>query len=69
MLAEDMIALFDRIEKDVGPIEVTVFNVGANVSFSILETSGRVYRKVSSPCLVPPILLIISLALLRISVR
>jgi hypothetical protein len=63
MLAEDMIALFDRIEKDIGPIEVTVFNVGTNVSFSILETIGRVYRKVSSPCLFPPFLLVISLVL------
>ncbi|GAQ82197.1 hypothetical protein KFL_001030230 [Klebsormidium nitens] len=45
-IEEDMVALFDKIEVEVGPIEVAVFNVGANVSFSILETTGRVYRKV-----------------------
>ncbi len=43
---EAMIALFDSIEADIGPIEVSVFNVGANVKFSILEMTSRVYRKV-----------------------
>jgi len=41
-----MTALFDAIETDVGPIEVAVFNIGANVNFPIEETTGRVYRKV-----------------------
>ena len=41
-----MIALVGQIEKDVGPIEVAVFNIGANVNFSITETTSRVYRKV-----------------------
>lgn len=43
---EAMIALFDSIESDIGPIEVSVFNVGANVRFSILEMTSRVYRKI-----------------------
>lgn len=43
---EDMIALIERIEKDIAPIEVAVFNIGANVRFPITETTGRVYRKV-----------------------
>ncbi|KDO18472.1 hypothetical protein SPRG_21701 [Saprolegnia parasitica CBS 223.65] len=30
----------------LGPIEVAVFNVGANVRFPITETTSRVYRKV-----------------------
>lgn len=34
------------IERDVGPIEVAVFNIGANVNFSVLDTSAQVYRKV-----------------------
>lgn len=38
--------LVDQIERDVGPIEVAVFNIGANVRFSVLETTARVYRKV-----------------------
>jgi NAD(P)-dependent dehydrogenase (short-subunit alcohol dehydrogenase family) len=41
-----MIALFDTIEADIGPIEVVVFNIGANVRFGITETTGRVYQKV-----------------------
>ncbi len=41
-----MAALVDSIEKDVGPIEVAVFNIGANVMFSITETTPQVYRKV-----------------------
>jgi NAD(P)-dependent dehydrogenase (short-subunit alcohol dehydrogenase family) len=41
-----MIALFDQVEAEVGPIEVAVFNIGANVQFPISETSVRVYTKV-----------------------
>lgn len=41
-----MIALFDTIEADIGPIDVVVFNIGANVRFGITETTGRVYQKV-----------------------
>lgn len=43
---DEMIALIDRIEKDVGPLEVAVFNIGANVQFPIADTTARVYRKV-----------------------
>ena len=43
---DQVIELVDRIEREVGPIEVAVFNIGANVRFSILETTARVYRKV-----------------------
>ncbi len=43
---DQMVALVDRIEKDVGPIEVAVFNIGANVRFPIADTTARVYRKV-----------------------
>lgn len=43
---EAMTALFDTIEQDVGPLEVVVFNIGANVMFPIRETTTRVYRKV-----------------------
>jgi NAD(P)-dependent dehydrogenase (short-subunit alcohol dehydrogenase family) len=42
----EMTALFDRIEKDIGPLEVVVFNIGANVHFNIRETTTRVYTKV-----------------------
>jgi NAD(P)-dependent dehydrogenase (short-subunit alcohol dehydrogenase family) len=43
---DEMIALIDRIETEVGPLEVAVFNIGANVRFGIKETTARVYRKV-----------------------
>lgn len=43
---DQMVALVDRIEKEVGPIEVAVFNIGANVRFPIADTTARVYRKV-----------------------
>ncbi|QNO28450.1 SDR family oxidoreductase [Sphingopyxis sp. OPL5] len=42
----DMIALFDQVEAEVGPVEVAVFNIGANVNFPITETTVRVYTKV-----------------------
>jgi NAD(P)-dependent dehydrogenase (short-subunit alcohol dehydrogenase family) len=42
----DMAALVDRIEADIGPLEVAVFNIGANVRFPITETTTRVYTKV-----------------------
>ena len=41
-----MIDMVTQIERDVGPIEVAVFNVGANVRFPILEMTTRVYTKV-----------------------
>ncbi len=41
-----MIALFDQVEAEVGPIAVAVFNIGANVNFLITETTLRVYTKV-----------------------
>jgi NAD(P)-dependent dehydrogenase (short-subunit alcohol dehydrogenase family) len=41
-----MAELVTRIERDIAPIEVAVFNIGANVRFAITETTERVYRKV-----------------------
>lgn len=43
---DEVVAMVDSIEREVGPIEVAVFNIGANVNFSILETTAQVYRKV-----------------------
>src|ERR1700682_1401981 len=40
---EQMVALVDTIEAEVGPIEVAAFNIGANVRFPIRETTARVY--------------------------
>ena len=43
---EQTVALFDQIEAEVGPLEVCVFNIGANVNFPIREMTARVYQKV-----------------------
>jgi len=39
-------AAFEFIERELGPLAVVVFNVGANVNFPIRETTSRVFRKV-----------------------
>ncbi len=43
---DEVVALVDRIEGEVGPIEVLVFNVGANVPSSILDETARKYLKI-----------------------
>ncbi len=44
---EDQVAeLVETIERDIGPIEVMVFNIGANVPCSILEETARKYFKI-----------------------
>lgn len=43
---EAVAALITQIETDIGPIEVAVFNIGANVKFDIADTTPRVFRKV-----------------------
>jgi NAD(P)-dependent dehydrogenase (short-subunit alcohol dehydrogenase family) len=43
---EEVAALVAQIEREIAPIEVAVFNIGANVRFGIAETTERVYRKV-----------------------
>ena len=47
---EQVVDLVATIEREVGPIEVAVFNVGGNVRFPIRETTSRVYRKVWEMC-------------------
>ncbi|WP_198085088.1 SDR family oxidoreductase [Variovorax sp. E3] len=43
---EEVIALIERVESEHGPIEVLVFNIGANVPSSILEETARKYFKI-----------------------
>ena len=43
---EQMVALVERIEREIAPIDVAVFNIGANVRFGITETTARVFYKV-----------------------
>jgi NAD(P)-dependent dehydrogenase (short-subunit alcohol dehydrogenase family) len=42
----EMVQLFETVERDIGPLEVVVFNIGANVRFGIRETTARVFTKV-----------------------
>jgi NAD(P)-dependent dehydrogenase (short-subunit alcohol dehydrogenase family) len=45
-IESDVVALIERIEREIGAIEVLVFNIGANVRFPIVETTTQVYSKV-----------------------
>jgi NAD(P)-dependent dehydrogenase (short-subunit alcohol dehydrogenase family) len=42
----EMIGLFDDIETRIGPLEVVIFNIGANVRFGLVDTTARVFTKV-----------------------
>lgn len=43
---DEVIALFKHIEENIGTLEVVVFNIGANVPMSILDTSARKFFKI-----------------------
>ncbi len=43
---EQVAALVEEIESTIGPIEVYVFNIGANVPSSILDETARKYFKI-----------------------
>ena len=43
---EEVAALVEGIERDIGPIEAFVFNIGANVPCSILDETPRKYFKI-----------------------
>jgi NAD(P)-dependent dehydrogenase (short-subunit alcohol dehydrogenase family) len=43
---EDEVIAFLHDANRTAPLEVCIFNVGANVSFPLIETSSRVFRKV-----------------------
>ena len=43
---EDQVVAFLAEAENAAPLEVCIFNVGANVNFPFLETTSRVFRKV-----------------------
>lgn len=43
---EEAVAAFIDAAEAAAPVEVVVFNIGANVNFPFLETTARVFRKV-----------------------
>lgn len=43
---QQVIDCLSSIERDIGPLDLVIFNVGGNVHFPLVETSERVFRKV-----------------------
>lgn len=43
---EEVVALVEKIEATLGPIEVLVFNIGANAPSSVLQETARKYFKI-----------------------
>jgi NAD(P)-dependent dehydrogenase (short-subunit alcohol dehydrogenase family) len=43
---EEVVALVEQIETSIGPIEVLVFNIGANAPSSVLDETARKYFKI-----------------------
>lgn len=43
---EEMVALFDRVESEIAPLDVVVFNIGANVRFEFEEIEVRKFTKI-----------------------
>lgn len=43
---EAVVELFDRVERELGPVEIAVFNPGANIRFPIRELPARKFFKV-----------------------
>ena len=40
-----ILALFAKVEEEFGPIEICLFNAGANIKAPLIETSSRVFLK------------------------
>ena len=43
---DEVIALFEKIEREIGTIDVLVFNIGANVPTPVVEETARKYFKI-----------------------
>jgi NAD(P)-dependent dehydrogenase (short-subunit alcohol dehydrogenase family) len=43
---DDVVALFDRVEAEIAPVEVCIFNTGAQHRAPIAEMTARIYRQV-----------------------
>ena len=47
---DEVVALVNKIETELGPLKACIFNIGGNVQFSIADTTARVYYKVWEMC-------------------
>jgi NAD(P)-dependent dehydrogenase (short-subunit alcohol dehydrogenase family) len=45
-IEDEVVALVEQIESTIGPIEVLVFNIGANAPSSVLDETARKYFKI-----------------------
>lgn len=43
---DQVVGFFEKVESEIGLLDVVVFNVGANVPMSILATDSRKFRKI-----------------------
>ncbi|MCP4003459.1 MAG: SDR family oxidoreductase [bacterium] len=43
---DEVVGLFERVENEIGPIEIAVHNIGANVNIPIREMTTRKYYKI-----------------------
>ena len=43
---EQVVPFIEKVENEIGPIEVAVYNIGGNVRFGIADTTARVFFKV-----------------------
>ncbi len=43
---DEVVELFGHVEREIGTIEVCVYNGGANTAVPLVETSGKLFRKV-----------------------
>lgn len=43
---DEVLGLFEKIEDEIGTVEVLVFNIGANVPSSVLDETARKYFKI-----------------------
>ena len=51
---DEVVGLFERIEREVGPVEVAVHNIGANVSFPIRENFPQIVEERGEEALLQP---------------
>ena len=47
---EQVVPFIEKVENEIGPIEVAVYNIGGNVRFGIADTTARVFFKVWEMC-------------------
>ncbi|MFJ5295582.1 SDR family oxidoreductase [Pseudomonas sp. NPDC088368] len=47
---DQVVEFFAQVEREIGPVAIVVFNIGANVQFLLVETDAQKYFKVWEMC-------------------